>query len=201
MRNKISVIGAGNVGATTAHLIFQKGYADVVLLDIAEGIAKGKALDILESGPVQGSDAHIKGTADYGDTQGSSIVIITAGIPRKPGMSRDDLLITGAGPLSNFVLACIGGVVLGALPETSYWGGLLEAFILINCLLFLFNLIPVPPLDGSRFLKHAVRMSEETYAGFARYGFLVILVLINLDGFRSTFGATLRMLTDFIIPS
>tara|TARA_B100001750_G_C15519666_1_gene610409 strand:- start:2737 stop:3672 length:936 start_codon:yes stop_codon:yes gene_type:complete len=94
MRNKISVIGAGNVGATTAHLIFQKGYADVVLLDIAEGIAKGKALDILESGPVQGSDAHIKGTADYGDTQGSSIVIITAGIPRKPGMSRDDLLIT-----------------------------------------------------------------------------------------------------------
>ena len=124
-------------------------------------------------------------------------------LPNPKTRVRDDLLITGAGPLSNLGLACIGGLVLGALPETNSWkgGGLVEAFILINCLLFLFNLIPVPPLDGSRFLKHAVRMREETYAGFARYGFLVILVLINLDGFRSTFGATLWMLTDFIIPS
>ena len=94
MRNKISVIGAGNVGATTANLIFQKGYADVVLLDIAEGTAKGKALDILESGPVIGSDSSIIGTSNYSDTKNSKVVVVTAGIPRKPGMSRDDLLLT-----------------------------------------------------------------------------------------------------------
>ena len=94
MRNKISVIGAGNVGATTANLIFQKGYADVVLLDISEGTAKGKALDILESGPVIGSDSSIIGTSNYSDTKNSKVVVVTAGIPRKPGMSRDDLLLT-----------------------------------------------------------------------------------------------------------
>ncbi|MGE4550187.1 MAG: site-2 protease family protein, partial [Opitutales bacterium] len=117
-------------------------------------------------------------------------------LPNPKTRVRDDLLITGAGPLSNLGLACIGGLVLGALPETSSWGELLEAFIFINCLLFLFNLIPVPPLDGSRFLKHAVRMREETYAGFARYGFLVILVLINLDSFWSAFVPVLLTLTD-----
>jgi Zn-dependent protease len=126
---------------------------------------------------------------------------VQVSLPNPKTRVRDDLLITGAGPLSNLGLACIGGLVLGALPETSSWRELLEAFIRINCLLFLFNLIPVPPLDGSRFLKHAVRMREETYAGFARYGFLVILVLINLDDFRSTLVATLQMLTNFIIPS
>ncbi len=122
-------------------------------------------------------------------------------LPNPKTRVRDDLLITGAGPLSNLGLACIGGLVLGALPETSSWGGLLEKFIFINCLLLLFNLIPVPPLDGSRFLKHAVRMREETYAGFARYGFLVILVLINLDSFWSAFVPALLTLTDFIIPA
>ena len=94
MRNKISVIGAGNVGATTAHLIFQKGYADVVLLDIAEGIAKGKALDIAQSTSVDGQNINLSGTNNYKDIENSDVIIITAGVPRKPGMTRDDLLGT-----------------------------------------------------------------------------------------------------------
>jgi malate dehydrogenase len=94
MRSKITVVGAGNVGASTAQRIFDKGYADVVLVDIIEGLPQGKALDMLESGPVLGTDASIVGTNDYDDTTGSDIVVITSGIARKPGMSRDDLLLT-----------------------------------------------------------------------------------------------------------
>ena len=94
MRKKISVVGAGQVGATTAQRIFEKQYADVVLIDIVEGLPQGKALDILESGPVVGSDAHVIGTNDYKDTENSDIVVITSGVARKPGMSRDDLLFT-----------------------------------------------------------------------------------------------------------
>ncbi|KZB92730.1 malate dehydrogenase [Bacillus sp. VT 712] len=95
-RKKVSVIGAGFTGATTAFLIGQKELADVVLVDIpqAENPAKGKALDMLEAGPVQGFDANITGTANYEDTADSDVVIITAGIARKPGMSRDDLVTT-----------------------------------------------------------------------------------------------------------
>ncbi|MGG3234442.1 malate dehydrogenase [Priestia flexa] len=95
-RKKVSVIGAGFTGATTAFLIGQKELADVVLVDIpqAEKPAKGKALDMLEAGPVQGFDANITGTANYEDTADSDVVIITAGIARKPGMSRDDLVTT-----------------------------------------------------------------------------------------------------------
>jgi len=93
---KISVIGAGNVGATAAQLILINGLADVVLLDIDEGIAKGKALDLLQAIPLYGYNCKIIGTAYYKDTKNSDIVIITAGIPRKPGMSRDDLLGTNA---------------------------------------------------------------------------------------------------------
>ena len=122
---------------------------------------------------------------------------VQVSLPNPKSRVRDDLLVTGAGPLSNICLACIGGFILRTLPESSPLCGLLEAFIFINCLLFLFNLIPVPPLDGSRFMKHAVRMREETYAGFARYGFLIILVLINLDGFRLTFGDTVATLSNF----
>ncbi|HEU0119802.1 MAG TPA: malate dehydrogenase [Bryobacteraceae bacterium] len=92
MRKKVTVIGAGNVGANCALRIADKELADVVLLDIADGIPQGKGLDILQSGPVQGYDVSIKGTTDYADTAGSDIVVITAGIARKPGMSRDDLL-------------------------------------------------------------------------------------------------------------
>ncbi|MBN8250668.1 malate dehydrogenase [Priestia flexa] len=95
-RKKVSVIGAGFTGATTAFLIGQKELADVVLVDIpqAENPAKGKALDMLEASPVQGFDANITGTANYEDTADSDVVIITAGIARKPGMSRDDLVTT-----------------------------------------------------------------------------------------------------------
>ncbi len=94
MRNKVTVVGAGNVGATAAQRIFDKGYADVVLVDIVEGLPQGKALDMLEAGPVVGSDATVVGTNGYDETVGSDIVVITSGVARKPGMSRDDLLLT-----------------------------------------------------------------------------------------------------------
>ncbi len=94
MRPKITIVGAGNVGATTAQRIADKGYADVVLTDIVEGLPQGKALDMLEAGPIVGSNARITGTNSYEDTADSHIVVITAGIARRPGMSRDDLLFT-----------------------------------------------------------------------------------------------------------
>src|SRR3954470_10716829 len=94
MRKKISVVGAGNVGATAAHWIAAKELADVVLVDIVEGIPQGKGLDLLEAMPIEKRDSHVLGTNDYTETANSDIVIITAGIPRKPGMSRDDLLNT-----------------------------------------------------------------------------------------------------------
>ncbi len=94
MKSKVTVVGAGNVGATTAQRIFEKGHSDVVLIDVVEGIPQGKALDILESGPIVKSDAKIVGTNTYEESKDSDIVVITAGIARKPGMSRDDLLIT-----------------------------------------------------------------------------------------------------------
>ncbi len=95
-RAKITVVGAGNVGATTAHWIASKELGDIVLIDVAEGIPQGKALDLLECGPVEGFDLKIKGSNDYAATENSDVVVITAGIPRKPGMSRDDLLKTNA---------------------------------------------------------------------------------------------------------
>ena len=94
MRSKVTIVGAGNVGATAAQRIFDRGYADVVLVDIVEGLPQGKALDMLESGPVVGSDANVVGTNGYEETAGSDVVVITSGIARKPGMSRDDLLLT-----------------------------------------------------------------------------------------------------------
>ena len=94
MRSKVTVVGAGNVGATAAQRIFDGGHADVVLVDIVEGLPQGKALDMLESGPVVGSDANVVGTNGYDETAGSDVVVITSGIARKPGMSRDDLLLT-----------------------------------------------------------------------------------------------------------
>lgn len=95
-RKKISVIGAGFVGSTCAHWAAAKELGDVVLLDVNEGAAKGKALDLYESSPVEGFDSRIIGTADYKDIKDSDVVIITAGLPRKPGMSRDDLLATNS---------------------------------------------------------------------------------------------------------
>ena len=93
MNRKVSVIGSGNVGATAARSIADKELADVVVLDILEGIPQGKGLDMLEACPVEGSDARVLGTNDYADTADSDIVVITAGLARKPGMSRDDLLM------------------------------------------------------------------------------------------------------------
>ncbi|CAN5789167.1 malate dehydrogenase [soil metagenome] len=91
-RAKIALIGAGQIGGTLAHLVGLKELGDVVLFDIAEGVPQGKALDIAESGPVGGFDARFTGTGDYADIAGADVVIVTAGVPRKPGMSRDDLL-------------------------------------------------------------------------------------------------------------
>ena len=105
-RRKVTVIGAGNVGATTAQLIAQTGLADVVLVDIVEGLPQGKALDLAEAAPVIGYDVRVTGTNDYADTAGSKIIVVTSGIPRKPGMSRDDLIATNAG--------IVGGVVRAA---------------------------------------------------------------------------------------
>ena len=97
-RAKITIIGAGNVGATTAHWCAAAELGDVVLLDIpqTENMPKGKALDLFQAGPIMDFDARITGTTSYDDTAGSDVVVITAGIPRKPGMSRDDLLNTNA---------------------------------------------------------------------------------------------------------
>jgi malate dehydrogenase len=92
MRKKITVVGAGNVGATLAHRLADKQLADIVLIDILEGIPQGKGLDLLQSGPIEGYDVKIKGTNDYADTANSDLVVLTAGLARKPGMSRDDLL-------------------------------------------------------------------------------------------------------------
>ncbi|MCL4192372.1 MAG: malate dehydrogenase [Thermoguttaceae bacterium] len=97
-RAKISIIGAGNVGATTAHWCAAAELGDIVLLDIpqTEGMPRGKALDLMQSSPIMGFDANVVGTTNYGDTADSDVVVITAGVPRKPGMSRDDLLATNA---------------------------------------------------------------------------------------------------------
>lgn len=94
MRSKVTVVGAGNVGATCAEKVMGKGYADVVLVDIIEDMPQGKALDMLESGPIICSDAQVLGSNSYEATSGSDIVVITSGVARKPGMSRDDLLLT-----------------------------------------------------------------------------------------------------------
>ena len=102
-RNKVTVVGAGNVGATTAQRIVEAGIADVVLIDIVEGLPQGKGLDLAEAAPVVGHDAHIVGTNDYADSAGSDIVVVTSGLARQPGMSRDDLLAKNAGIVRSVV--------------------------------------------------------------------------------------------------
>src|SRR5262249_36785107 len=92
MRKKIALIGAGNIGGTLAHLCALKGLGDVVLYDVVEGLPQGKALDLAESGPIEGFDANLVGTNKIDDIRGADVCIVTSGLARKPGMSRDDLL-------------------------------------------------------------------------------------------------------------
>src|SRR5512147_1684724 len=113
MRKKVTIVGSGNVGATAAHWIASKELADVVLIDIIEGVPQGKGLDLLEAMPIEKRDVHVKGTQDYKDTANSDVVVITAGIPRKPGMSRDDLLKTNHKIMSDVV-----GKVVQYSPNT-----------------------------------------------------------------------------------
>jgi malate dehydrogenase len=96
MRSRVTVVGAGGVGASCAQRIAERGYADIVLVDVVEGLPQGKALDILQCGPIVQSDSSIVGTNDYADTADSDVVVITAGMPRKPGMSRDELVQANA---------------------------------------------------------------------------------------------------------
>jgi malate dehydrogenase len=96
MRRKVTVVGSGNVGATVAHRLADKQLADVVLIDILEGVPQGKGLDLFEAGPIEGYDVKVRGTNDYEDTGNSDLVVMTAGFPRKPGMSRDELLKANA---------------------------------------------------------------------------------------------------------
>lgn len=104
MKAKLTVVGAGNVGATVAMRVAEKELADVVLIDVLEGVPAGKALDLAEAAPIERHDAHLVGVSnDYGPAADSDIVVITAGIPRKPGMSRDDLLSTNAGIMKSVV--------------------------------------------------------------------------------------------------
>lgn len=113
MKRKASVIGAGNVGATAAMRLAERELADVVLIDILEGVPAGKALDLMETAPIEKHDSRITGiTGDYSDAKDSDIVIITAGIPRKPGMSRDDLLATNMG-----IMASVTGEVAKVAPD------------------------------------------------------------------------------------
>jgi malate dehydrogenase len=102
-RNKVTVIGAGNVGATTAQRIAEAGLADVVLVDIVEGLPQGKGLDLAEAAPLVVHDARVVGTNDYADTAGSDIIVVTSGLARQPGMSRDDLLTKNAGIVRSVV--------------------------------------------------------------------------------------------------
>ena len=111
-RSKIALIGAGQIGGTLAHLVGLKELGDVVLFDIAEGMPAGKALDLAESSPVDGFDAALSGTNDYADINGADVVIVTAGIPRKPGMSRDDLISTNAG-----VMKTVGEAIKAQCPN------------------------------------------------------------------------------------
>ncbi len=109
-RKKVTVVGAGNVGATTAQRLFERGYMDVVLVDVVEDMPQGKALDLAQSGPVLGVDGSIIGTNGYEETANSDVVVITAGIARKPGMSRDDLLFTN--------MKIVGSVVSEVAPRS-----------------------------------------------------------------------------------
>src|SRR5215207_795276 len=117
-RNKIALIGAGQIGGTLAHLVGLKELGDVVLFDIAEGIPQGKGLDIAESAPVDGFDAKYKGANDYAAIEGADVIIVTAGVPRKPGMSRDDLI-----GINLKVMEAVGNGIRQYAPNAFVLGG------------------------------------------------------------------------------
>jgi malate dehydrogenase len=117
MQQKVTVVGAGNVGATAAQRLVEKEIADVVLVDIIPGVPQGKSLDILESAPVERFDARMIGTNGYEETKGSDVVAITAGVPRKPGMSRSDLVTTNEGIVADVVRKVLPGSPDAILPE------------------------------------------------------------------------------------
>jgi malate dehydrogenase len=131
LRRKVTVVGAGNVGANCAVWIANKQLADVVLVDVVEGVPQGKGLDLLQAGPVLGSDVLVTGANDYGPTADSDVAIVTAGFPRKPGMSRDDLLLANyeivrqaAEQVARYSPNCVMIVVsnpLDAMCQTAYW--------------------------------------------------------------------------------
>jgi malate dehydrogenase len=134
-RNKITIVGAGNVGATTAHIAATRQLGDIVLIDIIEGLAEGKALDIAEAAPVQLYDCNIIGTNNWERSAGSDIVIITSGLPRKPGMSRDDLLAKNAGivkdvskQIAKYSSDCIIIVVCNPLDAMVYTAAKVTGF-------------------------------------------------------------------------
>ena len=107
MRKKVTIVGAGATGGSMVQILQEKGYCDIVLLDIIEGLPQGKALDLAHAGPLVGSDARIIGTNDWKDTAGSDVVVITSGVPRRPGMSREDLVNTNAGIVRDVAQAAI----------------------------------------------------------------------------------------------
>ena len=111
-RKKIALIGGGQIGGTLAHLVALKELGDVVMFDIAEGLPQGKSLDLSQAGPIDGFNAKLKGTNDYADIKGADVVIVTAGVPRKPGMSRDDLL-----GINLKVMAAVGEGIKANAPE------------------------------------------------------------------------------------
>src|SRR3954447_8190773 len=113
MRTKITVVGAGNVGATAAQRLAERDYADVVRVDIVGGLPQGKALDMNQAGPVVGYEPHVVGTNGYDETAGSRICVITSGIARKPGMSRDDLLTT-----NQKVVGAVTEALVAQSPDT-----------------------------------------------------------------------------------
>src|SRR5688572_15393387 len=112
LRRKITVVGAGNVGATCAQVLATRDYADVVLVDIKEGLPQGKALDVNQAGAALGYEPRVTGSNGYGETEGSAVVVITAGVPRQPGMSRDDLVTT-----NEKIVAAVTAQAIAASPD------------------------------------------------------------------------------------
>ena len=194
MRKKVTVVGAGNVGANCAVRIADKELADVVLVDVVEGIPQGKGLDILQSGPVQGYDVTVTGANDYEATAGSDIAIITAGLARKPGMSRDDLLLANfnvVGPsaeqIARYSPNCIIIVVtnpLDVMTQVAFWSSKFPKNRVMGM---------AGVLDGARFrtfIAEALQVSVENVTGVVMGGhgdtMVPVVRLCNVGGIPLT---------------